>query len=236
MKRSSLRVLTVISVASLGATSVTLGASAQGTPLASVGSAAVVRDTASLPGTTSLTDATSLPDATSPDTILAKGAQRAAVIAAEQRRDDAAAARGEAERLVREQAQRMAAEQAATAAREQAQRDQAAQEAASRSSSRGGGAKAIGADLVAARGWSSAQFDCLDRLWTKESGWKVSADNPSSSAYGIPQALPGAKMASAGSDWQTNPHTQITWGLGYIEERYGSPCGAWSHSRSHNWY
>ena len=118
---------------------------------------------------------------------------------------------------------------------DQARRDQAAREAASRS--RGGGsAKAIAADLVAARGWSAGQFDCLDSLWTKESNWKVRADNPTSSAYGIPQALPGSKMASAGSNWRTNAHTQISWGLGYIADRYGSPCGAWSHSKSHNWY
>ena len=118
---------------------------------------------------------------------------------------------------------------------DQARRDQAAREAASRS--RGGGStKAIAADLVAARGWSAGQFDCLDRLWTKESNWKAHADNPTSSAYGIPQALPGSKMASAGSDWRTNAHTQISWGLGYIADRYGSPCGAWSHSKSRNWY
>ena len=66
----------------------------------------------------------------------------------------------------------------------------------------------------------------------RESGWNVYADNPSSSAYGIPQALPGSKMASAGADWATNPVTQIRWGLGYIQDRYGSPCGAWGHSQS----
>lgn len=64
----------------------------------------------------------------------------------------------------------------------------------------------------------------------------MTADNPSSSAYGIPQALPGRKMSSAGADWRTNPATQISWGLGYIANRYGTPCAAWSHSRSHNWY
>ncbi|HWJ10288.1 MAG TPA: lytic transglycosylase domain-containing protein [Nocardioides sp.] len=85
-------------------------------------------------------------------------------------------------------------------------------------------------------GFSSDQFGCLDSLWTRESGWSTTADNPSSSAYGIPQALPGSKMASAGSDWATNPATQIRWGLGYIQSRYGSPCSAWGHSESHNWY
>ena len=74
------------------------------------------------------------------------------------------------------------------------------------------------------------QFSCLDALYIGESGWRVDADNPTSSAYGIPQALPGSKMASAGADWATNPATQIRWGLGYIRDRYGSPCGAWNAS------
>ena len=90
--------------------------------------------------------------------------------------------------------------------------------------------------LLPEYGFSSDQFSCLDSLWTKESGWSVTADNPTSSAYGIPQSLPGEKMASEGSDWATNPETQIRWGLGYIQDRYGSPCGAWSHSVANNWY
>lgn len=84
--------------------------------------------------------------------------------------------------------------------------------------------------------WGEEEFVCLDKLWTRESQWRFDADNPSSSAYGIPQALPGAKMAAAGADWETNPATQIAWGLGYIDDIYGSPCGAWGHSESHNWY
>ena len=90
--------------------------------------------------------------------------------------------------------------------------------------------------LLGEFGFSQSEFGCLDSLWTRESGWNVSADNPSSSAYGIPQALPGEKMSSAGSDWATNPATQIRWGLGYIQDRYGSPCGAWGHSESYGWY
>ncbi len=90
--------------------------------------------------------------------------------------------------------------------------------------------------LLAEFGYSADQFSCLDSLYTRESNWNVYADNPTSSAYGIPQALPGSKMASAGSDWATNPVTQIRGGLGYIEDRYGSPCGAWSHSQSNGWY
>jgi hypothetical protein len=90
--------------------------------------------------------------------------------------------------------------------------------------------------LLAEFGFGEDQFGCLDSLWTRESNWRVNADNPSSSAYGIPQALPGSKMSSAGSDWATNPVTQIRWGLGYIQDRYGSPCSAWGHSQSQGFY
>ncbi|HEX7835046.1 MAG TPA: lytic transglycosylase domain-containing protein [Pseudolysinimonas sp.] len=99
-----------------------------------------------------------------------------------------------------------------------------------------GTAKAIAYELVAARGWSTNEYDCLVALWTRESQWNVYAENPTSGAYGIPQALPGDKMATAGSDWATNPRTQIRWGLGYIAGRYGTPCGAWAHSESVGWY
>jgi len=85
-------------------------------------------------------------------------------------------------------------------------------------------------------GWGEAQWDPLEKLWTRESGWRWNADNPSSDAYGIPQSLPGSKMASAGADWKTNPETQIRWGLGYIKGRYGSPARAWEHFQSKNWY
>jgi hypothetical protein len=85
-------------------------------------------------------------------------------------------------------------------------------------------------------GFSADQFSCLDQLYNGESGWRVDADNPSSSAYGIPQALPGSKMASAGADWATNPETQIRWGLGYIRDSYGSPCGANDFKLGHGWY
>ncbi|WP_410374648.1 aggregation-promoting factor C-terminal-like domain-containing protein [Clavibacter phaseoli] len=98
-----------------------------------------------------------------------------------------------------------------------------------------GSAKGIARSILASQGMGDDQYACLDYLWTKESGWRVNAYNPSG-AYGIPQALPGSKMASAGADWQTNPATQITWGLGYIDSRYGSPCGAKAHSVLKNWY
>jgi hypothetical protein len=135
-------------------------------------------------------------------------------------------------------AQKAAAEKARLEAAAKARREAAAKRRASRDRSyapvSSGSARAIARSQLAARGWSD-QFGCLDRLWQKESGWRVSASNPSG-AYGIPQALPGSKMASEGSDWRTNPATQIRWGLGYIGSRYGGPCAAWSHSQSHGWY
>ncbi|MHA3704594.1 aggregation-promoting factor C-terminal-like domain-containing protein [Jatrophihabitans sp. YIM 134969] len=99
-----------------------------------------------------------------------------------------------------------------------------------------GDAQSIAHQMVLARGWGEDQFSCLVSLWNKESGWNVHASNGGSGAYGIPQALPGSKMASAGPDWQDSAATQITWGLGYISGRYGTPCGAWGHSQSTGWY
>ena len=99
----------------------------------------------------------------------------------------------------------------------------------------GSDAQQIAAGMVADRGWDNSQFSCLVSLWNKESGWRTDAAN-SSGAYGIPQALPGSKMASAGPDWQHNATTQITWGLNYIAGVYGTPCSAWAHSQATNWY
>lgn len=126
------------------------------------------------------------------------------------------------------EAARIQQEQAAAAAAEQARQEAIANAVAD--------PRAAARQMLADRGLGDDQFQCLDRLWTKESNWTVSADNPTSSAYGIPQALPGNKMASAGADWETNPATQITWGLGYIAGRYGDPCGAWAHHQLKNWY
>jgi uncharacterized protein YabE (DUF348 family) len=99
-----------------------------------------------------------------------------------------------------------------------------------------GSAQGIARDLAAGRGWGDDQFSCLVQLWNRESGWRVNAENRSSGAYGIPQALPGSKMASVADDWRTNPATQITWGLNYIGGRYGTPCGAWGSFQSKGWY
>ncbi|MFK3982915.1 lytic transglycosylase domain-containing protein [Micromonospora sp. NPDC050397] len=97
------------------------------------------------------------------------------------------------------------------------------------------GNRAIGCALMLEAGFPIAEMPCLEKLWTKESGWNHKASNPSG-AYGIPQALPGSKMSSAGSDWQNSPATQIEWGLGYIKGRYDTPCGAWTYFQNNGHY
>jgi hypothetical protein len=98
------------------------------------------------------------------------------------------------------------------------------------------GNRQIGCTLLAEFGFGIEEMPPLDALWSRESGWNHQASNSSSGAYGIPQALPGSKMSSAGSDWETNPATQIRWGLGYIQDRYGSPSAAWSFFQANGWY
>jgi resuscitation-promoting factor RpfB len=94
----------------------------------------------------------------------------------------------------------------------------------------------LGMSMAAADGWTGQQATCLNWLWTHESNWDTTATNPDGGAYGIPQSLPADKMASAGADWQTDPATQIRWGLGYIQATYGNPCNAWDHEVANNWY
>lgn len=96
--------------------------------------------------------------------------------------------------------------------------------------------RSLAKPLVAAQGWGDSEYQCLVLLWNRESQWNPYAENASSGAYGIPQSLPGSKMASAGADWRTNPITQINWGIGYIKGRYGTPCSAWAHSSAVGWY
>ena len=98
------------------------------------------------------------------------------------------------------------------------------------------GAQAIARSMMGSYGWGDGEFSCLQSLWNRESGWNYQAENASSGAYGIPQALPGSKMSSVADDWATNPSTQITWGMQYIQGRYGTPCSAWAHSESVGWY
>jgi len=151
-------------------------------------------------------------------------------LAERQRKYEAALARAAA---VRKVATAKAADARAAAARAAAQQRAARQQAASAPS---GSPQQIAEQLLRDFGWSSGQFSCLQPLWAHESGWNTYAQNPSSGAYGIPQALPGSKMASAGGDWQSNPATQIRWGLSYIQGNYGSPCGAWAHEQTDGWY
>ncbi|MGO2745638.1 phospholipase [Microbacterium sp.] len=122
-------------------------------------------------------------------------------------------------------------------AEEDAAAEAAAQAAAIATANTPDGARSAAAAIAASEyGWGAGEFSCLDSLWMKESGWDYQAYNQDGGATGIPQALPGDKMASAGSDWQTNATTQIRWGLGYIAGSYGTPCAAWGHSQSVNWY
>ena len=146
----------------------------------------------------------------------------------------AAAAKAAAQQAAQQQAaQQQAAQQQATQQPATQQQTTAQQPAASAPS---GSPQQIAEQMLSQFGWSSGQFSCLQPLWALESGWNVYASNPSSGAYGIPQALPGSKMASAGPDWQSDAATQIRWGLTYIQGTYGSPCAAWSHEEADGWY
>jgi hypothetical protein len=134
-------------------------------------------------------------------------------------------------------AQRQAARKRAAelAARKRAA-ELAASQAVPAATAAAGSPRQIAQATLGSFGWSSSQFSCLDPLWEHESRWSVTAANPGSGAFGIPQALPGSRMASAGPDWQTSAATQITWGLRYIRDTYGSPCAAWSHEQATGWY
>ena len=99
------------------------------------------------------------------------------------------------------------------------------------------GAKKVAKSIMLSEyAWGADQFNCLNRLWTKESHWNYKARNKRSGAHGIPQALPAIRMESISSDWRTNPVTQMRWGLRYIEARYVSPCGAWAKFKRSNYY
>lgn len=113
--------------------------------------------------------------------------------------------------------------------------ERAARKAADRAAA-SGDPKAIARSLLSEHGWDDSEFTCLETMWERESSWDPSAENPSSGAYGIAQALPASKMSEFGSDYRTNAKTQIKWGLSYISSRYDSPCGAWSFWQRNNWY
>ncbi|WP_345752702.1 aggregation-promoting factor C-terminal-like domain-containing protein [Microbacterium rhizophilus] len=140
-----------------------------------------------------------------------------------------------AETAALEEADAEAQREAEEAARKAEEERKAAEALAAANSP--SGAQATAQAMAAERfGWGADQFGCLVSLWNKESGWNYQASNPSSGAYGIPQSLPGSKMATVGSDWETNATTQISWGLDYISRSYGTPCAAWGHSQATNWY
>ena len=133
-----------------------------------------------------------------------------------------------------EEARRKVQEEAERQARERAKQQSTTQSSSSQNLS---SLQAYAHNLVInTYGWSEYDFDCLVKLWNRESGWNPNAHNSSSGAHGIPQSLPASKMASEGSDYYTNGETQIRWGLKYISGRYGSPANAWAHSQQTGWY
>ncbi|MFC9811838.1 transglycosylase SLT domain-containing protein [Streptomyces virginiae] len=160
------------------------------------------------------------------------------------------AADADAKRSAEEAARLQAAEDAKSkkaeaqkAADEKARKDREAKEVASRSAARDAGDFAVQSSYTVAQVKAIAQqmvpagqFQCFSNIINQESTWNYLAVNKSSGAYGLVQALPGSKMASAGADWRTNPATQIKWGLNYMEDRYGSPCAAWSFHQANGWY
>jgi alkylation response protein AidB-like acyl-CoA dehydrogenase len=170
-------------------------------------------------------------------TFFALRQQQTAALVAEQAAARQAALRQRAAKLAaRRAAAQAAADRAAQQQAQQAQQQTQPTQVTSAPAVPSGTAQQIAMGMLGSYGWSSSQFSCLDSLWNEESGWNVYATNPSSGAYGIPQALPGSKMASAGPDWQTDAATQIRWGLTYIKSLYGSPCGAWAHEEADGWY
>ncbi|MFD8318775.1 aggregation-promoting factor C-terminal-like domain-containing protein [Kitasatospora purpeofusca] len=163
-------------------------------------------------------------------------AQADAQAAAAQAEADAAAATAAAAQAQADAKAQADAQAAAKAADAKAKSDAAASRSQERSAlnskpSYSGSPREIAAQIVPA-----GQLQCFSNIVSRESSWNVTATNASSGAYGLVQSLPGSKMASAGSDWRTNPATQIKWGLDYMNSRYGSPCGAWSFWQSHHWY
>ncbi len=140
-------------------------------------------------------------------------------------------------------AKKAAADKAEEERKEKEQREREEKERASRSAARDASSFAAQSSYTVAEVQAMArqmipgdQFQCFSNIVQRESTWNYRAVNPSSGAYGLVQALPGSKMASAGADWQTNPATQIKWGLNYMNDRYGSPCGAWSFWQANHWY
>jgi hypothetical protein len=157
----------------------------------------------------------------------------AAQTAAQQAATNAAAAAAAAAKKAQEAARRARAANAATRSENRTQSNNGPIPV---SCGAYDGNRAIGCSLLLAAGFGLDQMPCLDKMWTHESNWRTTAENPSSKSYGIPQALPASKMAVFGSDYRSNPATQIKWGLDYITKRYTTPCGAWTFWQAHSWY
>ncbi|MEZ0091163.1 lytic transglycosylase domain-containing protein [Streptacidiphilus sp. EB129] len=229
MNRISVRGVAVASATAVTAVGAVVGvASGDTKPASSV---------ADVAGSTLLADIPSGSQAqTISDNVAAQAdAQQAdATAAAQKAAAEAARVKAAADATAKANAEKAAA--AAKAAK--AAHDAAA--AASRASTRAALAQTFSPGSVQALAQSiignATQFQCFSNIVTRESGWNYTATNAGSGAYGLVQALPGDKMASVGSDWRTNPATQIKWGLGYMNSRYGSPCGAWDFWQAHSWY
>ncbi|MFI9600634.1 aggregation-promoting factor C-terminal-like domain-containing protein [Streptomyces sp. NPDC004069] len=166
-------------------------------------------------------------------------AQAIAADASAKKEAEQAARKAAAQTAIAKKAEAERAEQAAKEAKERAEKEAAASRSAAReatsfavqSSYTVGQIQAMARSMVPA-----GQFQCFSNIVNHESSWNYRAVNPSSGAYGLFQALPGSKMSSVGADWQTNPATQIKWGLNYMDSRYGSPCDAWNFWQANHWY
>ena len=221
---------------------ITLAAAGSALALAAIAAAAIAAwpghtpaASASLAGAASFAGPRDVAAAAATDHVMAASVHQLKVsgAAARQAAQRQAIARERARSAARAKA---AARAAAAQAAARKRQPPATPAATARPVTASGSPQQIAQGLLGSYGWPSSQFSCLQPLWNAESGWNASASNPSSGAYGIPQALPGSKMASAGPDWQTSAATQIRWGLGYIRSVYGSPCGAWSHEQAYGWY
>ncbi|MGW1071401.1 aggregation-promoting factor C-terminal-like domain-containing protein [Streptomyces sp. NPDC002537] len=166
------------------------------------------------------------------DTVAKKDAEEAA---RKQAAEDATAKKEAADAAAKKEAD----EKAAKEAKERDSKDEVSSRSATRDASDfavKGSYSTAEIQAMARQIVPADQFQCFSNIVNNESGWDYTASNPSSGAYGLVQSLPGSKMASAGADWRTNPATQIKWGLSYMNERYQSPCGAWSFWQANQWY
>lgn len=241
MSRISVRGFAVASATAVTTVGAVVGVAAGGTPAADDNNfEAAAADTtllADIPAgqqaavqTASLTQQADA-QASAADAAAKKSAEESARIQAAK---DAKSKKQAAEDRV--EAERKAAEQAEKAKKEAAERASRSSVRDASSFSAQGSYSVADVKAMARQMVPADQFQCFSNIVNHESTWNYRATNPSSGAYGLMQALPGHKMSSAGADWQTNPATQIKWGLSYMENRYGGPCGAWSFWQANNWY